>query len=217
MRWMAEQSGCDGLLNISNVALHGTRRHSFTRNLSMSWCTGPSAGKWWLCMDSAHTGLSCASLVATLQAVFPQQPPVALVVGVAVDKDVQSMSRVLIELAPRLVVCVSLHESLSSRALSPMKVASAFESSLRNSTSVKPRAETQICVASSMKNARDIVFEWIQRVHRSAGQLSPENVAGRKNVVPEEGHLPVVCVTGSNYVVGSAMQEFQSQTIDTRG
>eukprot|EP00892_Ulva_mutabilis_P010236 jgi/Ulvmu1/7585/UM038_0008.1 len=167
------------------------------------------AGRWWLCMDNAHTALSCKSVVATLQAVFPRQPPIALVIGMAADKDLQSISRVLKDLTPHLVVCVGLEEeSLSSRSLPAEDVASAFY------TDGASIAGTEVSVAGSMIAARDIVHQWLRDEGVSANMVSA-NATDREQLASSSCQtalsaslLPVVCITGSNYIVGAAMEAF---------
>lgn len=165
-------------------------------------------------MDNAHTELSCQSMVATVRAVFPKLPPVALVVGMAADKDLHSISRALKGLAPRLVVCVALQgEALSSRGLPARDVASAFASP--HGADATEAVGMQVCVANSMSDARDMVHEWLKHIQVVSGSLGPGGAEGRVNLTegqtatPHSDGAPVVCVTGSNYIVGAAMDVFK--------
>lgn len=162
-------------------------------------------------MDSAHTGLSSASLVTTLQAIFPHRPAVALVVAMASDKDCHAIVQALGNLAPQLVVCVAPAEGwLSGRGLPAEVVASAFESMQRESCVGASAPAARICTAESMSCAHQIVMQWLERIN-GLRQHHPSSI--EESNVPEVELDPrkgpsVVCVTGSNYVVGSASELF---------
>jgi len=174
-----------------------------------------SAGRWWLCMDSAHTALSCASLVATLHALFPHRPPVALVVAMAGDKDSHSVMLALGELAPQLVVCVTPEQGwLSNRGLPAEDAASAFERAQRERSGDILVSGAQVRIARSMQCAKKLVSQWLGHVNGSSQHALPINEAGETHSSPHDSpdsdvDVPVVCVTGSNYIVGSAIGTFR--------
>lgn len=154
-------------------------------------------------MDAAHTPMSCASLVSTLQAVFPRYAPLALIVAMASDKDCHGIISELYSLAPQLVVCVDLEEGwLSSRCMPAHVVASTFSTLQKGAGGP---SEVEVCVASSIRSAEDIMKRWLVRVKPAVSQHTSELNMKDAKLSPEfQEAIPVVCITGSNYVVGSA-------------
>lgn len=165
-------------------------------------------------MDSAHTALSCTSLVATLHAAFPHLPPVALVVAMAADKDCHSIMMALSDLEPQLVVCVTPEQGwLSNRGLPAEDVASAFQSAQRERFGDTLVPGAQVHTAGSMQCAKLLVSQWLRlfkgRAQHSLRINEDYATCPSPHDNPHSGiDVPVVCITGSNYIVGSAADMF---------
>ena len=152
--------------------------------------------------------------MSSAQRIFPDRCNTALIVGLAADKDMAGIVQCLALLKPSLVLCVAPDScGLGARGQPAADVSAAFHTALASTGNTQESAASgedsrqcsvsQLQTVSSMDEALREVDIWAQD--------RPEGVKdGVANDSLHSARAPLVCVTGSNYVVGAALSCLQS-------
>lgn len=223
-------------VNHKALMLHGRKvssRLGCTQTLNMFFCVSEalachtwlllladyvyfSAGHW-ICLDTAHTVASCEAMVNAALRIFPKSSSRALIVGLAADKNMEGIVRSLAILQPSLVLCVAPDScGLGARGQPAEEVSSAFHRALGcdgdPSDAEKLSADYSDCkmpsvhTVSSMDEALRKVEMWAQGSHVAVSLDGDDEVPDES---AKNDRAPLVCVTGSNYVVGAAIKSLQ--------
>lgn len=176
------------------------------------------SGGHWICLDTAHTVASCAALVNAAQHAFPDSCSTAVIVGLAADKDIKGIVQCIALLNPSLVLCVEPDTcGLGARGQPAAEVSDAFHRALLHHSTQSSTRNNAECSASEALSIHTVnsMDEALREVDKWAHDMSEAARPNGNGAVPEErlhsDRAPLVCVTGSNYVVGAAIQSLQTQ------
>ena len=158
--------------------------------------------------------MSCKALVSATQRVFPHRCSTALIVGLAADKNMTGIAESLALLKPSLVLCVAPDScGLVARGQPAPEVSAAFHTALARAGSTQD--PTTLSVDSRSCQSLNLqTVNGINEAFRQVGMWVQDRQGIGCDGVPDYSlhseRAPLVCVTGSNFVVGAALHSLQS-------